>query len=154
MDKNDTVIVVGVTEKDEYGNLWVTPKGGGDKVKVAAKRNQLHPLFEQGVAVMLHWETYMNKPYVSDAKLVEGELPDVKEPGEPLPEHTEEIKGAVASTYPVLEVLLWLKEMGEFIISGQLERDFPKSFVRIKSDYYKAMSRGTGIDLWGKGENE
>lgn len=80
---NDTIIVVGVTEKDGYGNLWVTPQGDGDRVKIAAKRANLHPLFEQGKAVILHWEKYMNKPYVADAKLVEGELPPPTKPEEP-----------------------------------------------------------------------
>ena len=46
----DPIITVGVTETDGYGNLWVTPQGGGDKVKIAAKRKQLHPLFQQGRA--------------------------------------------------------------------------------------------------------
>jgi hypothetical protein len=83
MNQNDTIIVVGVTETDGYGNLWVTPQGGGDKVKIAKKRENLHSLFQQGKAVLLHWETYMNKTYVSDAKLVEGELPPPTAPQEP-----------------------------------------------------------------------
>lgn len=146
MDKNDTVIVVGVTETDEYGNLWVTPAGDGDKVKIAAKRNKLHPLFEQGKAVMLHWETYMNKPYISDAKPVEGELPDAIKPDKILPEHQDEIDKAL----PIApqERGMCLKEVGEGIRSGQLEKDFPKGFVRIKAEYYKLISRGSGIRFW------
>ena len=76
MENKSTVIIVGATESDEYGNLWISPHGGGDKVKIAKKREQLFPLFEQGKAVMLIWQTYMNKPYVANAKLVEGELPN------------------------------------------------------------------------------
>lgn len=83
MDNKDTVITVGVTREDEYGNLWVTPQGGDKEIKIASKRSNLHPLFEQGKAIMLHWETYRNIPYVSDAKLVEGELPEPREPIEP-----------------------------------------------------------------------
>lgn len=80
MDNKDTVITVGVTREDEYGNLWVTPQGGDKEIKIAAKREALHPLFEQGKAVLCHWETYKNIPYVSDAKWVEGELPPPREP--------------------------------------------------------------------------
>lgn len=91
MDDKDTIVVVGATEKDQYGNLWVTPQGGGDKIKIAKKRENLHQFMEQGRAILLHWETYMNKPYVSDAKPVEGELPPpvkppVLESGNPPPE--------------------------------------------------------------------
>ena len=75
----NTIIKVGTTEIDEYGNLLVTPSGGGDKIKIAQKRTHLHHLFEQGNTVALHWETYMNKSYVANANLVEGEPPLVKE---------------------------------------------------------------------------
>jgi hypothetical protein len=85
MADNETIITVGATEKDSYGNLWVTPQGGGDRIKIATKRENLHSLFQQGRAVILHWETYMNKPYVSDAKLVEGELPLPQKPIQPAP---------------------------------------------------------------------
>ena len=93
MDKNDTIIVVGATSLDGYGNLFVTPQGGGDKIKIAAKRANLHPLFEQGRAVMCHWETYMDKPYVADAKAVEGELPPPVKP--PISEAGRLPEGAV-----------------------------------------------------------
>ena len=49
------------------------------------------------------------------------------------------------------EIGMWCKELGEFIRSGQLEKDFPKSYVRIKSEYYKRMSDAIDIDFW-KGE--
>lgn len=94
---NDTVIVVGITRKDQYDNLWVTPAGGGDEVKIGSKRAQLHDIFQQGRAVMCHWEVYMDKPYIADAKLVEGELPT--EPGKPLPEHQAEISKAMGEVY-------------------------------------------------------
>lgn len=67
----DTTIKVGVTELDQYGNLFVTPTGGGDRIKIGVKRKELHPLFTQGATILLHWETYMNKPYVAGAELVE-----------------------------------------------------------------------------------
>jgi len=79
MTDNTTIIVVGHTEVDSYGNLLVSPQGGGKVIKIAKKREHLHPLFEQGKAVMLDWQTYMEKPYVADAKLVEGDLPTTEE---------------------------------------------------------------------------
>ena len=98
----DTIIVVGVTREDSYGNLWVTPKGGGDEVKIGVKRKQLHELFEQGKAILLHYETYKNIPYVADAKPVEGELPPPTKPGEPLPEQQAHIDEALESVKPKL----------------------------------------------------
>lgn len=144
---NDTVIVVGVTREDEYGNLMVTPKGGGEEIRIGSKRSQLHPLFQQGVAVMLHWETYKGRPYVADAKLVEGELPPPTAPDKILPEHQEEIKKALAPQIAPQERGMCLKEVGECIRSGQLDKDFPKSVVKIKSEYYKLISKGSGIEF-------
>jgi len=74
-----TVIVVAVTETDQYGNLQVTAKEGGI-VKIAKKREHLFGLFQQGKAVELDWQTYMNKDYVADARLVEGALPEPTDP--------------------------------------------------------------------------
>lgn len=114
MTDNDTVIVVGVTRIDEYGNLWVTPQGGGDEVKIAKKREKLHPLFQQGVAVLCHWETYMNKPYISDAKLVEGELPP------PVTPETVPVPG-VKTTAPQ-ERGMWWKQLGDDLRSGHIDK--------------------------------
>ena len=150
MDDKDTIITVGTTELDGYGNLLVTPQGGGDKIKIAQKREKLHSLFEQGKAVILHWETYMNRPYVSDAKLVEGELPPARKPIMP-------DTGNIPTEHPKpapQEVGMWTKELGEAIRSGQLEKDFPKMFVKIKTAYYKKMSEVTGIPFWSQQEKE
>ncbi|KKM16323.1 hypothetical protein LCGC14_1686980 [marine sediment metagenome] len=78
----ETIIVVGHTEVDGYGNLWVTPQGGGEKIKIAKKRESLHPIFQQGQAVQLDWQTYNNKPYVANAKSVAGALPQPVPPPE------------------------------------------------------------------------
>jgi len=148
MDKQDTIIVVATTELDGYGNLWVTPQGGGDRIKVAQKRKSLHHLFEQGKAVMLHWEIYLNKPYVADAKLVEGELPPARKPVTPE-------TGDIPSSPPApQEVGLWWKEMGKRIGDGSLERDFPKMFVKIKTVYYKKMSEVTRVPFWAQQEEK
>lgn len=81
MAEKPTVIIVGHTEEDENGNLFVTPQGGSDAIKIASKRSQLFPLFEQGRAVALDWQTYKGYPYVANAKSVSAELAD-KPPGE------------------------------------------------------------------------
>ena len=84
----DTIIVVGTTETDQYGNLKVTCKDG-NQIRVNKKHENLHHLFEQGKAVILHWETYQGKTYVADAKWVEGELPPPTEP-QPIPTSNRE----------------------------------------------------------------
>ncbi len=124
----DTVIVVGTTELDEYGHLWVTPKGGGERVKIAKKRVGLHPLFEQGVAVLLKWETYQNHPYVADAKLVAGELQPAQEPTI-LPKDEKIIeearKEAVKKEPAPQELGMWWKEVGEMIRAEIIKREGP-----------------------------
>lgn len=122
----DTVIVVGTTELDEYGNMWVTPKGGGERVKIAAKRSGLHPLFEQGKAVLLKWQTYQDHPYVADAKLVAGELqpavtpPQVETPDQP------EIDKSQKKELTRSEEINWhvaIKEIGECIRRGLIKNE-------------------------------
>ncbi len=120
----DTVIVVGTTELDEYGNMWVTPKGGGERVKIAKKREGLHPLFKQGKAVLLKWETYQNHPYVADAKLVAGELQPPQEPTI-LPKDQKIIeearKEAVKKEPSGQETGMWWKEVGNRIGDGTIK---------------------------------
>ena len=137
MADKDTIIVVGVTREDEYGNLWITPAGGGDEVKIAGKRKQLHPLFQQGKAVMLHWETYMNRPYVSDAKLVEGELPAPTKP-EILPEHQAEIDKALKGKPAPQELGMWWKELGEMIRAKDIDVTKPAGKA-LRAAYYAKM---------------
>ena len=125
MADNQTVVVVGTTETDEYGNLWVTPKGGGDRIKIAAKRSGLHPIFEQGKAIMLKWQTYQEHPYVADAKPVAGELQPPTD-ATILAEHHEVIQEALEAVKKEpsgQEVGLWWKEVGEAIRSGLIKRE-------------------------------
>ncbi len=144
MADKDTIIVVGVTREDEYGNLWVTPAGGGDEVKIGEKRSQLHELFEQGKAVMLHWETYRNRAYVSDARLVEGELLESVKPDGPPPQPGEDQPKVKPAPQ---EIGMWWKELGNRIGDGSIERDYPNKAVKIKHDYYKRMSEVTSVSF-------
>ncbi len=153
---NDTVIVVGVTRVDGYNNLWVTPAGGGEEIKVGAKRGNLHSLFQQGKAIMLHWETYKNISYVSDAKLVEGELPSPTKPTI-LPEHKEVISKAKAEAREPIkpqlvehksspETGMWWKELGDMLRSGDIDKTTPLGKV-MRSTYYTEMGRVLGIPI-------
>ena len=144
MADKDTIIVVGTTKMDDYGNMFVTPAGGGDEVKIGEKRSQLHPLFEQGKAIMLHCETYKNRAYVSDAKAVEGELPESQKP-EKLPPQPEEDTPRVKPAPQ--ELGMWWKELGNRIGDGSLEKDYPNKAVGIKHDYYKRMSEVTEVSF-------
>ena len=80
---NEPSITVDSTTLDDYGNLWVYPTGGGDPIKIGSKRPQLHPLFQPGVAVALTWDSYLDKPYVKDAKLMANALPPAVKPQPP-----------------------------------------------------------------------
>lgn len=144
--EKDTVIVVGKTEVDGWGNLWVIPKDGGDRVKIAKKREHLHELFEQGKAVLLHWEVYMDKPYVANAELVTGNLPEPTKPIEP-PLHPDEPKPEELHKYAPQEIGMWWKSLGDRVGDSSLEKDYPKSHVKIKGQYYKKMSEVTGVDF-------
>ena len=126
-ESNTTVITVGITETDEYGNLWVTPAGGGDKIKIGVKRKQLHPIFQQGKVIQLHWETYMDKPYVSDAKQVTGESlpPPIKPKPEPIKlkissDNTERLRiksMALAYIKDIYVALITAKVKGQFTLT-------------------------------------
>ena len=150
MTENFTVIVVGKTEVDQYGNLLVTPQGGGDKIKIAAKRSNLHPLFQQGRAIKLDWQTYMNKPYVADAVAVEGELPPPTKP-KILPEHQSVIEKARADVREPTklapqEVGMWWKELGEMLRVGDIDKTTPQG-KSLRIAYYTEMSRVLGINI-------
>lgn len=138
MDKNDTIIVVGVTELDGYNNLWVTPQGGGDKIKIGAKREHLHPIFEQGKAVLLHWETYKGKTYVADAKPVEGELPPARESQMPAPHKDEPV---IKPSYKLqqqyrgrdedkVDMRTFVMEVGEDFRAGKRDKSDPLWIAR------------------------
>ncbi len=135
MADKDTIIVVGVTRTDDYGSLWVTPAGGGDEIKIGEKRSHLHDLFQQGKAVMLHWATYKNKPYVSDAKAVEGELPPSTKPESPPPQQREELPKVKPAPQ---ELGMWWKELGEMIRAKDIDTTKP-SGKAMRTAYYAKM---------------
>ncbi len=142
MADQDTVIVVGATRVDEYGNLWVTPQGRGEEVKIAKKREKLHPLFAQGKAVMCHWETYMDKPYISGAKLVEGELPPPVKPGTvPVPPETQAPPAPQA-------VGMLTKEIGDMIRAEKLSVVFGPIIANKLTEWYRSQALGISRVSW------
>ncbi len=72
------------------------------------------------------------------------------EEGEPQPlpeEHKAEVNQREISREESIEQHVWFKELGARIGDGSLERDYPKSHVKIKVQYYKRMSEITGINF-------
>ncbi len=118
MDK-ETVIVVDRVDLDNYGNLKVFNKGGGE-TRVNKKHDSLHHLFVPGKAIKLTWGEYLGKEYVDDATLVEGELPPSQTP-KILPEHQEEIDKARASVRPTKDLAVCLTYAKDLAIAGKIK---------------------------------
>ncbi len=139
---DNTIITVESTKLDGYGNLMVTHKGGGKDIKIGEKRKQLFAFFSEGAAVELIWDSFKNRDYVADAKLVEGSLPAPKQPikteATPKPQKTREQEIAEH---------VWWKELGNRIGDGSLEKDYPNKAVMIKHEYYKKMSEVIGVSF-------
>ena len=81
---------------------------------------------------------YQNYPFVQDFKPYEGEVPEPK---------PTEIAPREISREESIERHVWFKELGARIGDGSLERDYPKSHVKIKVQYYKRMSEITGVSF-------
>ena len=77
---DNTIITVESAKVDSYGNLMVTPKGGGNDIRIGVKRKQLFSFFSDGAAVELIWDSFKNKDYVADVRLVGESLPAPKQP--------------------------------------------------------------------------
>ena len=71
---------------------------------------------------------------------------------EGMPPPFEELPGQHLPPPNPQELGMWYKEVGNRIGDGSMERDFPKSHVSNKSQYYKRMSEVTGIDFKKKEE--
>ena len=63
--KADTNIVVQSTRMDDYGSQFITSTDG-DEYKIGEKRAHLHSLAQPGTPLILKWDNYKNKDYVSD----------------------------------------------------------------------------------------
>ncbi len=139
--KEPQVITVAMAEPDSYGNLKVTDTLGNE-YKIGEKRSPLHPLFVQGRAIKLTWANFNKIDYVSGAELFD---PTAVTP-QPQQEPSPKPPGILLAKPAPQELGMWYKEMGARIGDGSLEKDYPKSFVQIKSQYYKRMFEVTGIE--------
>ncbi len=59
----------------------------------------------------------------------------------------DELKPKIESKPPAAqEIGMWWKELGEMIRSGNLDKDYPKSTVKIKTQFYNKMFEVLNID--------
>lgn len=151
----DKIFIIGRVE-DIVDNGIVVGKHcfGGDAEDVKVKNPRDSGLKERwgelqvGRAVSFTMGEYMNRPYVKDFKLVEKALAEKAEAVKPQPSAIQEnIRENMEWKADKIEQSLWWKELGNRIGDGSLERDFPKSHIAIKQQYYKKMSEITGIDF-------
>ncbi len=149
------VIVVGEVSQNSYGDLTFTDKEGKG-YKVGAKRRQYFDIIQPGVAVQLNYAVYMKKEYIYNATQVTDAIPEqapqlhsVQAP-KPPPQATKSIPSLPQEKnreIAPVERGMWLKEMGNRIGDGSIDKDFPNTAVRIKAQYYKMMSDITGINF-------
>ena len=115
--------------------------GGGEDVKVKNPRDsglkERWGELQIGRAYSFTMGEYMNQPFVKDFKAVEKALAEKAE--------TEKPKPQSSTREEQIEKSVWWKELGNRIGDGSLERDFPKSQIAIKQQYYKRMSEITGV---------
>jgi len=151
-----SVITVKSTTKDQYGNLIVSPIEGAD-FKIASKRNNLFEVFQQGRAVKLFWAEYQHHKYVANAEFFDGKPPAEKQVApitagvspQPLQAKTTPPKAEsnISDRDSRIEEAVWWKELGNRIGDGSIDRDFPNTMVKVKSQYYKKLSEVTGVDF-------
>lgn len=105
----------------------------GESVKVKSpKGTNLRERWDElqvGRAYSFDMGEYKGFPYVQGFKAVSDKLAEQ----------------ATEPEYAPQEIGMWLKELGNRIGDGSLERDFPKMATKIKGQYYQRMSKVTGI---------
>lgn len=141
------VVLSGETRYDDYSNFWFKDKEGKER-KIGTKREDFEELCTRvennpNRAVTLKFDHYMNKPYIVGVELLDKQI-QVDE--------AEITKQQVTPATPKpsiapQELGMWWKELGNRIGDGSIDRDFPKSAVWIKGQYYKQMEAVTGISM-------
>ena len=148
--------------------------GTGQELKVKQGRDgvlkEKWGLLKEGVAIAFKMQDFTKPdgvkiPFVFDIALVGDELQPPVTPDKILPGHQEVIQEARAEVPPGVavaeEVLtksteqqarseeiskhVWYKELGNRIGDGSIDRDYPKTAVSIKSQYYSKMFKVTGV---------
>ncbi len=136
-----TVIQVKSTTKDTYGNLIVTPEVGED-FKIAAKREFLFEVFQEGRAVKLGWAEYMHRKYIARAELFDGKPPTEKqvEPitaGVEIKQIQQTIKATIADNKNRSFALAYAKDLA---VAGKIEINKIGEYARIFEKYLNGES--------------
>ena len=163
MKEPEIVVLSGENRLDQYGNFFFKDKTGKE-YKIGAKRKDKDQIASFVAAnanrgVTLIWDVYTRDgtkyDIIKNMEPVESGLP------EPVPatsvSHPEVPKidpPPSKSREDGMREGMWYKELGSRISDGSIERDFPKSHVYIKSQYYKEMSDVTGVDFTVKQKEE
>ena len=149
MKEPEIVVLSGENRFDQWGNFLFKDKGGREH-KIGAKRNdkdQLAVLVNDNPnkGIRLTWDVYERDgtqyDIIKGIEVIEGELPVYVPPQEVPRIDTPK------SREDGMREGLWWNNLGNRIGDGSLDRDFPKSAVEIKSQYYKEMSEVTGVDF-------
>jgi len=146
MTKDPQVINVASAELDDYGNLKVTDNLGNE-YKVNKKHENLHELFIPGRAVKLIWDNYKGKDYIDNAELFDGKPPLDKQV-EPITANAPEKLPPTPRVDPRSQEIaehVMIKELGNRVGDGSLERDYPKDGAKIKVWYYNRIFKVLNI---------
>ena len=95
---------------------------------------------------LLQEGAYLEFIFSDDAKWVNDILLAEKPPTLPSPITAKPISAeAPKKSENPQELGMWYKELGNRIGDGSLEKDFPKSYTEIKTQYYRKMAEVTGV---------
>ena len=144
----EKIITIDSFRTDEYGNTWVTDKEGQEH-KIGAKRNpELHELVQksEGLAVRFNYATYKQRDYIVNVELVKEQIDETKGRVDTsaMEKSAEEGKPYERRIDPQERGMFW-KELGNRIGDGSIDRDFPNTKVKIKTQYYNEMATVTKV---------
>jgi len=137
------VVTAQAPEQNQYGDLIFSDTEGKSH-KIGSKRLRLFDQIIDGRAVKLGYAVYMEKEYIASAVLYDGVAA-----GPTIKAESGGVKAETVHKLPTSspEVGMCWNNVGNRIGDGSIERDYPKSAVKIKSQYYKYIFGVTGIQL-------
>ena len=139
---DNTIITVESTLIDSYGNMMVTPKGGGKDIRIGVKRKKLFAFFSDGVAVELIWSNFNNNDYVSDARIVGDSLPAPKQPVSPSLQKDEPTPDQLQPAPAPQAVGMLTKEIGDMIRAKMLTTLFGATIKKELVKWYRSQVLG------------
>ena len=152
------IVLSGENRYDQYDNFFFKDKGGKEH-KVGVKRKNQQELIDlvennPGRAVKFAFDSYKEIDYIVGIELLELKVDEAKITEQqvapkitayaPKPTAYARLGDGKPSIAPQ-ELGMWWKELGNRIGDGSIDKDFPKSAVKIKGQYYKQMETITGI---------